>query len=663
MQIQNSLRHNATAAKMDKAVKEFKERNLPVLLPILQNILLDGYNLLGKKYGFTDLTKDLEALERRYVSQGIGFIQKSLPDLFNGALQYLETGVSCYPGFKLQKGTEYPRFCRRIFAMIYNSTSFEDTAAALKILYQLCSAFKKLEGPYPHDVLSRSMADFVATDQSWNRIDLTKPALKVILQHATACITQLFSGYTGYHPAELPRPGSGATNTPVEKDLRYRPHFLYEQLNSVYDYDTWYNTPYQYIFGDVAVQYTDELRYDCNVVDYPVSRFKYINKKLGTPRGICIEEAEPQFFQQGLRSLLYWWIEHHPKTKGRVNFSDQSINQELALRSSITREKATIDMSEASDRVFRELVLMMFHKTLLFDKLEAVSTKFIQLPTGLGQNESLMANKFAPMGSGVCFPVMSLVHWALIQGIIASSNLQDSYKLCREVYVYGDDIIVPSECAELVYKYLPMFGMKINVEKSYVASHFRESCGCHAYGGVDITPAFFKKVITKATQHSDSSTLISLISKEYRLRRNGFTCTADYLVDMVHKHYGKLPKVHKDSSIVGWKQDDAINFDALMPFCSGVKRHGEDPQQHLYKFKVVRTFCKELPCLQDDRGYFRHQTMFTEDSRVVSGEPDDSRIVWSWIPEPALPKRFISYAFLPCEKFQHRMGPSGVNVA
>jgi hypothetical protein len=329
-------------------------------------------------------------------------------------------------------------------------------------------------------------------------------------------------------------------------------------------------------------------------------------------------------------------VENHARTEGKVNFTDQSINQYLALTSSLDLLYATIDMSEASDRVDREIVLSLFVHTPIFERLEAVSTKFITLPQGLGQPKTLRAQKYAPMGSGVCFPIMSLVHWSLIQGIIASSGLQDSTLLSKEVYVYGDDIIVPSQCAELVYKYLPLFGMKINENKSFVKSHFRESCGCHAWRGNDITPAFFKKVISPATQTSDSSTLISLISKEFRLRKNGFTLTANYVRNIVHERYGIMPDVNEESSILGWKTEGHVPYEKLMPFCKGVKASKKDPQQRLYKFRVVRNKDESLPCLEDDRGYFRKQTMFTEDSRFVSGTPEDSRVFWSWIAEPLL---------------------------
>jgi hypothetical protein len=240
------------------------------------------------------------------------------------------------------------------------------------------------------------------------------------------------------------------------------------------------------------------------------------------------------------------------------------------------------------------------------------------------------------MGSGVCFPIEGIVFWALIQGIIHTSTMLDSAELCKEVYVYGDDIIVPSCVAELVMNTLPKFGMKINKEKSFVNSYFRESCGCHAYKGIDITPTFFKKAIINDSQPSDSTLLISLISKEQRLTSSGFHETARYLRSQTHVLFGEIPLVHEDSCIVGWKTDKAVPVESLMPYCKGVRRLENDPQQKLFKFRIKVAKLEPLPDLLDDRGYWRKQTMLTRDSRVVNGEPEDTRILWSWIPEPAL---------------------------
>lgn len=636
MSNQNSLPRNVGPINNDTQVAEFKRQHRCQLLPYLMSILEDGFKTI-KNYGCTDHQRDLVTLKRRYESQGLGFIQVTLPALFSGLMGYLENGVSYYPEFKIQKGTSHPRFLRKLFVMIYDhETEKQDKARVIQVIYQLCAAFSKLEGPYPTAVLRKELADFVDVDRSLLGCAFNAPDIRFITQHATTIISQLFKDYKGFDGHELPSPGSGATNTKVEKDLRYRPEFLYNQLNDAYDHDIWFNTTYQYIFGGTAVDYAANLLSEKQYAEYPTSRFKFINKKLGKPRGICIEENETQFFQQGLRKMLYHWIENHPKTAGKINFTNQSINRELALRSSSNRTMATIDMSSASDRIDRELVLSLFKHTDLFEKLEAVSTKMMQLPTGLGQNPTLKTQKFAPMGSGVCFPIMGLVHWALITAIIYNSTMPESHRLAAEVYVYGDDIIVPSSCAALVYKILPRYGMKINMEKSYVTSHFRESCGCHAIYGYDITPAFFKKVTLTTSRSSNSELLVSLISKEQRLRENRFYVTADYVRKQVHQLFGVMPEVHEASCILGWKTKDPVSKQQLMPYCHGVRSANEDPQQRLYKFRVVVSTESVLPPLQDDRGYFRKQVMLTRDSRDVKGDPEDLRVFWSWIPEPAL---------------------------
>jgi hypothetical protein len=235
---------------------------------------------------------------------------------------------------------------------------------------------------------------------------------------------------------------------------------------------------------------------------------------------------ETQFLQQALKRFMYKRIESHPLTKGLVNFVDQGINGRLALEASSTGHYATLDMSAASDRVSRTLVRYLFHDCPeMRDALIATSTRTISLPDKLIDFiDDLPGAKFAPMGSATCFPVMALIHFVLIKAILALSVIPR--ELTREIYVYGDDIIIRAECVEAVFAYLPFFGMKFNTEKSYVHSQFRESCGMHAFRGVEITPAFFKHV---PDYHSPRDVVLSLLKLESQLFKSGFKATARYL--------------------------------------------------------------------------------------------------------------------------------------
>jgi hypothetical protein len=224
-------------------------------------------------------------------------------------------------------------------------------------------------------------------------------------------------------------------------------------------------------------------------------------------------------------------------------------------------------MSSASDRISRALVAYLFgtNKALLA-ALMAVSTEEVEIPKVQGFKfiDVLPVKKFAPMGSAICFPIMALVHWSLIKAILNRSSL--SQTLTREVYVYGDDIIVRAECAQAIYDYLPLFGMRINVDKSYSHSYFRESCGLHAYKGVEITPVRVKSLLSNSSSPQELATALRL---EEALHYKGYVQAAGVMRELVQKvarKYGiyKVPFVHTESSLFGFFRDDEdANLDAF----------------------------------------------------------------------------------------------------
>jgi hypothetical protein len=63
------------------------------------------------------------------------------------------------------------------------------------------------------------------------------------------------------------------------------------------------------------------------------------------------------------------------------------------------------------------------------------------------------------------------------------------------VYVYGDDIIVPSLFYEEAVNGLQRIGLIVNLSKSFADGPFRESCGGEYYNGIDVTPVRVRKFI------------------------------------------------------------------------------------------------------------------------------------------------------------------------
>lgn len=579
------------------------------MIPLL---LSDCYNTAGV-CGAADYHRDLECLRRRTHHEGIKFTTSTLPKLFDAIVCELESGIQHYPGFSLGKDGR-PVFLRKLTSLVFSEDS-SDSARGLSSLYQMTYAFKKLKGPYQFPVLLKHVEDFVKVDKEIGNLDIFKdPLLREVLSHARRLVTKLFRGIN-LDMITTPHPGPGATNTPVEKNLRYKPHVLYKNVDDVFDYQEWFHShPW-----DVINQTKRFLQLKKAAKTHSTARFKHVHKTVGKPRGICIEENEMQWFQQGLKDLLVNWIERHPLTKGYVNFKRQGINQQLALQSSVDRLLATIDMSDASDRILRCLVLYLFSDTELFDALAALSTPIITFPP-LYEQEDLQCNKYAPMGSGLCFPTMAVAHWALIHGI-----LHNSKSAAPPVYVYGDDIILPSISAKAVFNMLPRFGMKLNKTKSFYRSHFRESCGLHAYKGVEITPIFIKKVPTSTQLNTPD--LLTIIAQERDLYKKGFCGTAEWLRLKVSEN---LPYVLTDTGLLGWIRDDPRECSAVCAH-STKKRYNTDHQAWEYKVRLVRARTEVLPPLDEHEGYLRKMVHRVKlDASKVDGCPIDHVIYWGW---------------------------------
>jgi hypothetical protein len=162
------------------------------------------------------------------------------------------------------------------------------------------------------------------------------------------------------------------------------------------------------------------------------------------------------------------------------------VNARLALRSSISRKYATIDLKEASDRVSDVLVQILFgRKYKYFGCCRAQKFVIPQLPIS---NYDDNLHCYAPMGNATTFPVQSLVFWAICCASIQSRGVHHP----NSVFVFGDDILVPSEEAPAVMQDLQSFGLLPNTRKSFWKSHFRESCGTDAFMGIDVTPVRWK---------------------------------------------------------------------------------------------------------------------------------------------------------------------------
>jgi hypothetical protein len=199
--------------------------------------------------------------------------------------------------------------------------------------------------------------------------------------------------------------------------------------------------------------------------------------------------------QQSVKDYVYPIIESHPLTRNSIRFADQGRNQQLAYRSSIDRRLATLDLSDASDRVHLSLVQRIFRTSGILEYLEDARSLHATLPSG----RNIVLNKYASMGSALCFPVEAMVFYTLIQvamhaqdGVRPSSRSIRRYS--KSIDIYGDDIIIPVEYTDVVVRYLESYALKVNISKSFRNSHFRESCGADFYKGIPVNPVYARTI-------------------------------------------------------------------------------------------------------------------------------------------------------------------------
>jgi hypothetical protein len=357
---------------------------------------------------------------------------------------------------------------------------------AVDCVRQLSYVFYKLEVAYDEEKVSNFLHQFIQTDEGvGSACNNLSPDGEVIVERMRCLIGQVLCNTDPF--SIRPRHGSGATACRTPNWKKYHNFRFYEKLDASY--------PYSEHFFASPTHLADELDKleNAPVIAVPQARVCLVPKDSRGPRVISCEPAELMFIQQGLMKLLYGTLENHRLTSGQIHFLDQSANRELARLGSITGDLATIDLSDASDRVSLNLVRRVFPPNWV-RAFEACRSEETILPNG----ELVKLNKFAPMGSACCFPVEALIFWACVASATGGITWTKSLRQRPDIHVYGDDIIVPSNLFEVAMSGLETIGLKVNTNKSYWKGPFRESCGGDYYRGYDVTPVRVRKFLSKS---------------------------------------------------------------------------------------------------------------------------------------------------------------------
>jgi len=430
-----------------------------------------------------DITRDTKSITGRYEEEGDSYLTITLPKLAKALEKGLDTGL--WPAHDVSSVWKHtgglPVFMRGFLSRIFDvngSLVANPDIDCIWAIRQMCYLSHKVEKACSPERERSAFADFVATDRELaglpGRIDPARLERYVRVAHRLfgsvfqECDRKIASWEL------IPKHGPGAVAERLsQKDKRSYSYWT-DRLATVFPY--WrYTANSLYREGPVPVPINEEL--PVRVVSVP--------KTQSTPRIIAIEPSSVQYAQQGLKRELYELIGRGPLS-GVLGFSDQTRNQRLAKESSSSQRLATLDLSEASDRIHWYLIYRMLERyPHLWDFVSATRSSRADVPF----EGVIPLQKFASMGSALTFPLEAIVFTTLaVCGLEQTENRRlHTRNILGDVSVYGDDIIVPVHAVDSVVDWLEHFGAKVNRSKSFWTGKFRESCGAEYYDGHDVT--------------------------------------------------------------------------------------------------------------------------------------------------------------------------------
>lgn len=332
------------------------------------------------------------------------------------------------------------------------------------------------------------------------------------------------------------------------------------KLDRVFPYADWAFSSHS-AWADSVIHEPDSLSSD----EESAAKLIAVPKEYTKPRLIASEPTAHQWCQQVLRDFL---MERVSGTciSNSISFRDQGRNARLALLASRTGSHSTIDLSAASDRLSCFLVERLFRRSpSLLEGFHAVRTRFLRNDIDRKQPQLVRLRKFSSMGSALTFPVQTYVFTMIAVGCLLSKRrLPYSYhsieRLSREVRVFGDDIIVPEDVSADVQAHLHAFGLKVNRNKTFDSGKFRESCGCEAYSGDDVT----RVSVNVEPAESGPESIIGTVDTHNNFFIRGWMRTADFLKRRViaMKRYRFMP-IAPGSGAVGWYTTDWWDLTSL----------------------------------------------------------------------------------------------------
>lgn len=578
--------------------------------------------------------KDLQTLAERLKSEGTSFAKVTLPLLGKALDQGLVSGsFKPIANFAVKRNTCLPTLCHPVFRMIFGSDGVLLPDPCVKSIYFL-RQFLLLDGKLLFEPTSEMKK---RTVQEFSDRQSLLRKVKVPVDHPVLLRARWLLGRVLRHldlSDIVPGHGPGIVHEGLDRDERW-------------DFSSWpakAERCYPYlVYGTHSIGASLQRAKGVFLRKHSFTKCCLVPKDFKGPRLISAESTATQYLQQGQMKSLMQYIDRHSILSRSIQLRDQTFNQRKAM-TSYANDLSTLDLSNASDTVSTCLVWYLLSDVpkLRRQLMSTRSDYMFYRGDKHRDNRLIKLVAFAPMGSAVCFPVETLVFWALTMGSLMLvrprfekkphlrpygrkfAPFQGSVReLASEICVFGDDIIAPTDCVSTLVSTLSSVGCSVNMSKTCYSTPFRESCGSEWFNQSDVTIIRNRRYNYEADLNVKDYPVLCGLQRKFFLR--GLFNTAELIARWAREIYPTCT-----ISILQYRLPilsvSSPQYGELLRFGRGSRTAQE------YHLSAVKGHRREGNSLHFDTDFFARETFPIDAFPVLLG--------WQCATDVALPMRW-----------------------
>jgi hypothetical protein len=521
---------------------------LKSLLLLWNSLALESARQVG-----ASATRDIETVASRSKHEGLSFLTITLPAFgkeLEKALDQGQVDSNQFSSFRRTGGL--PRFLSGFLCRIFDRNSgvlLENPCVqSIRCVRQLTLMFAKIDLPCSNAREKAAFQSYLECEKEMKELDANwDPSLLDEFHDVSSLLfSSLFAEVDSkvYHGQIRPKHGPGSTADGLLGNQKYTLSEWTRRMERYFPSWEFLSPHWRYYQEDAIRLLEPGAERPVKVISVP--------KTQKTPRIIAMEPTAMQYAQQGIMEAIREHVEGSDYLRPFLDVRKQEPNQVLAKQGSLCGDLATLDLSEASDRVSNQLVKTLLRRQPhLREAVEATRSRRAVVP---GHAGVIRLSKFASMGSALCFPVEAMVFLTVIfmaiQRELRTSLSRGTIRSFHgKVRVYGDDIIVPVEYAPTVASLLETFGFRVNTSKSFWTGQFRESCGREYYAGSDVSIVRVRRLF--AQQRQNAPAIISMVELRNQLYHAGYWDTVEWLDSKIEKVLPYFPHVEPSSPVLG----------------------------------------------------------------------------------------------------------------